>query len=108
MPNFDLQMAYTGSEQIWSDIVIKDFTRTNNGKIVTFDQWPEFLGFEHWDEIVNYNSDWDDNFNVLSRLMTKTVLHKLMHSHIVPNPSSISPLLIYFAFCLDIDANGRI
>ena len=94
---YELQISCTGSSHTWTDITFLNiFDKIESGLIVTFDQWPSFLGKQNWDDIIGVESDKDIPYNSLGTtfFMTETILHELMHSIAIPNPTGTSPLLI--------------
>lgn len=96
---YQVLLDCTGSRERWSDVMLKAvFTRINNGKTVTFEQWPSFLGQKNWEDIVNV-----DTFESFSNnyILAEVILHELMHTVGIPNPISIPLLLIYCVFSLD-------
>ena len=96
----ELQVDCTGSDVLWSDItILKTLTLSD---VVTFAQWPSFLGKQNWKDIVHVGGVAPDfNSLTLRQVMTTTILHELMHSIAITTPISIPPLLIYLVFSLN-------
>jgi len=83
--------------------LLKVLDSTDNGNIVTFEQWPSFLGKSNWKEIVGFESyprPTEKSLNV-QYIMSVVILHELMHSVGIPSPIGIIPLFISYVFSLD-------
>ena len=90
--------------------MIRALTHADNNKLNTFEQWPSYLGKENWEDIVGFEDGPIKTSRLLriQTLITEVILHELMHSIAVPNPTGIRPLLIYCVFILHLDTNDRI
>ena len=99
--NYDFQYLCTGSRQPWNDIVvIRALISIQNGSIVTFREWPYYLGGNNWEDIIGV---WTPKLRGIDRVLTSTLFHELIHSIANPTPFGIPPLLMYYVFGHDAD-----
>jgi len=109
-PVYDNQVHCTDSEHKWSDIVFTNsLLQTDAADLVTFRQWPTFMGKQTWRELLGLGlfPDQSQPFRSINSNCTLAgvVLHELMHSIGIANPTGTSPLI----FCsIGFDANSRI
>jgi len=99
-----VQLSCTGSRLRWSDIVILNALADIGTKnLVTFSQWPSFLGKQNFEQLVGYTEYGQPNYRSLNinNILTNTILHELMHSAVVPNPTCNLPLSIHYYFSLN-------
>ena len=89
---YEIQLACTGSTEIWSDMTILSATdRSADGIPVTFEQWPSFLGKQNWKDIIGFEEEIRPTTQSLNVQypMTINILHELMHSAAAPTPIGI-------------------